>query len=212
MMGSLLLGGAKYSPREYLSVGAIIAGTCIVSMGKKSKGGESSMIGLLFVILSLACDGINGGVQKRLKAKAKEINGREPTASDFMLWTNLFMCITAVLLAVTLNDLFPGIQFCVENPVILTKIVNFSICSAVGQTFIFYSLANFDPLVVATVTTTRKVFTVLISIFLNGHALSTQGWVGISLACTGIFSELVNDKKAHSPGSEKKGSEHPKNK
>ena len=32
MIGSLLLGGARYSVREYLAVLAIIGGTCIVSM------------------------------------------------------------------------------------------------------------------------------------------------------------------------------------
>jgi hypothetical protein len=105
----------------------------------------SSLFGVAFIVLSLACDGINGGVQvlvplprgaprprcnaaccntpradatrrapmqpaarrgtprgrtcvaqKRLKAEAKATNGREPTSFDFMLWTNLFMCITAV--------------------------------------------------------------------------------------------------------------------
>lgn len=35
MAGSLLLGGATYSVREYLQVAAIIGGTAIVSMGKK---------------------------------------------------------------------------------------------------------------------------------------------------------------------------------
>ena len=32
MIGSLLLGGARYSVREYLAVLAIIGGTCIISM------------------------------------------------------------------------------------------------------------------------------------------------------------------------------------
>lgn len=35
MAGSLLLGGASYTTREYLQVAAIIGGTAIVSMGKK---------------------------------------------------------------------------------------------------------------------------------------------------------------------------------
>merc|ERR1711982_158652 len=34
MAGSLLLGGATYSVREYLQVAAIIGGTAIVSLGK----------------------------------------------------------------------------------------------------------------------------------------------------------------------------------
>jgi drug/metabolite transporter (DMT)-like permease len=57
--------------REYLSVAAIIGGTCIVSMGKKSSGPASSPLGILFIALSLACDGITGGVQNRLKQKSK---------------------------------------------------------------------------------------------------------------------------------------------
>ena len=34
-----------------------------------------------------------------------------------------------------------------------------------------------------------KVF-VLLSIFLKGHALNTQGWAGIGVACLGILGEL----------------------
>ena len=41
-----------------------------------------------------------------------------------------------------------------------------------------------------TVTTTRKIFSVLLSIFLKGHALNAQGWAGISVACLGILGEL----------------------
>merc|ERR1712157_721800 len=48
MAGSLILGGATYTVREYLQVAAIIGGTAIVSLGKKkgsSGGGGSSMMG-----------------------------------------------------------------------------------------------------------------------------------------------------------------------
>ena len=60
MAGSVILGGAKYSVREYLQVAAIIAGSAIVSMGKKKKGGvvENSTLGVVFIVLSLVCDGV----------------------------------------------------------------------------------------------------------------------------------------------------------
>ena len=195
MIGSLILGGASYSLREYLSVAAIIGGTCIVSMGKKSSGPASSAIGIAFIALSLACDGITGGVQNRLKQKSKAL-GVVAKPYDFMFWTNLYMAITAGAFAVGLNEVTSGVQFCVENPIIFHKISKFALCSAVGQSFIFYTIANFDPLVCTTVTTTRKVFSVLLSIFLNGHAMSTQGWAGIGLASAGILTELFG-KKGH---------------
>lgn len=207
MIGSLLLGGAKYSLREYLSVAAIIGGTCIVSMGKKSSGPSSSTLGIAFIAMSLACDGITGGVQNRLKQKSKAL-GVTAKPYDFMFWTNLYMAITAGAFALALGEFAPGVNFCLENPVIFNKILKFAVCSAVGQSFIFYTIANFDPLVCTTVTTTRKVFSVLLSIFLNGHSMSAQGWGGIALASGGILTELVG-KKGH--GHEEKKTDKKKN-
>jgi UDP-galactose transporter B1 len=191
MAGSLLLGGASYDLREYLQVAAIIGGTAVVSMGKKKGGGSSSLMGVVYIVLSLLLDGVTAGFQKRLKTETAKV-GVKPKPYDFMFWTNLFMCLTAAVIAGALGEMPTGFAFCIENPEIFTKIVKFAICSAVGQSFVFYTIANFDPLVLSTVTTTRKVFSVLLSIFLKGHSLSLMGWSGIGLASAGILSELQN--------------------
>lgn len=198
MIGSLLLGGAKYTLREYLSVAAIIGGTCMVSMGKKKSSTTSSALGIAFVLLSLTCDGVTGGLQKRLKQRSQEI-GVKAKPYDLMFWTNFYMTIVAALIAVFMGEATSGLSFCLNNPIILNKILKFAICSAIGQSFIFYTISNFDPLVCTTVTTTRKVFSVLLSIFLNGHAISTQGWIGIGLASLGILAELQDKATAHKP-------------
>jgi UDP-galactose transporter B1 len=204
MAGSLLLGGASYDLREYLQVVAIIGGTAIVSMGKKKGGGSaSSLTGVFYIIASLALDGVTAGFQKRLKTETAKV-GVKPKPYDFMFWTNLFMCLTAVVIAGGLGEMQSGAAFCLDNPEIMSKIVKFAVCSAVGQSFIFYTIASFDPLVLSTVTTTRKIFSVLLSIFLKGHTLSMMGWSGIALACSGILSELQSksggsaNKKKHS--------------
>lgn len=191
MLGSLILGGATYSLREYLQVAAIIGGTAIVSMGKKKGGGSSSsMIGVAYIILSLVLDGVTAGFQKRLKAETAKA-GVKPKPYDFMFWTNLYMCLTAIVISGALNEIGSGLAYCSANPEIMEKIIKFAICSAVGQSFIFYTIANFDPLILSTVTTTRKIFSVLLSIFLKGHSLSMTGWSGIALACGGILSEMA---------------------
>lgn len=190
MAGSLLLGGASYTLREYLQVALIIGGTAVVSMGKKKGGGSaSSTMGVFYIVMSLVLDGVTAGFQKRLKTDTAQA-GVKPKPYDFMFWTNLFMCLTAIVIAGGLGEIQSGMAFCLANPEIYSKIVKFAICSAVGQSFIFYTIANFDPLVLSTVTTTRKIFSVLLSIFLKGHSLSLMGWSGIALACGGILSEL----------------------
>lgn len=203
MAGSLLLGGASYTIREYLQVAAIIGGTAIVSMGKKKgSGSTSSAMGVFYIVMSLALDGVTAGFQKRLKTDTAKV-GVKPKPYDFMFWTNLFMCLTAVVIAGALGEVNSGVSFMATNPEILSQIIKFSICSAVGQSFIFYTIANFDPLVLSTVTTTRKIFSVLLSIFLKGHSLSVMGWSGIAMSCGGILSELQDKmgsktKKNHS--------------
>lgn len=189
MAGSLLLGGASYSTREYLQVVAIIGGTAIVSMSKKKSSGASSTMGVVFIVLSLVLDGVTAGFQKRLKVETAKA-GVKPKPYDFMFWTNLFMACTAVVIALVLGEFTSGMAYCNANPEIYSKIIRFAACSAVGQSFIFYTIANFDPLILSTVTTTRKIFSVLLSILLKGHALPLQGWSGIALSCAGILSEL----------------------
>ncbi len=202
MLGSLVLGGASYTVREYLQVAAIIGGTAIVSLGKKKGGPTSSSLGVFYIFLSLLLDGVTAGFQKRLKTETAKV-GVKPKPYDFMFWTNLFMCLTATVIAGILGEINSGTKYLMENPEILSNIIKFAICSAVGQSFIFYTIANFDPLVLSTVTTTRKIFSVLLSIFLKGHSLSIMGWSGISLACGGILSELQSksggggEKKKH---------------
>lgn len=190
MAGQLILGGAAYTMREYVQVLAIISGTAILSL-QKGKGGKShsSMLGLLFILLSLTMDGVTGGVQKRLKANMAK-QGVKPKPYDFMFYTNLYMMMTAMVVSIILGDLFSGIAYCTLNPDIFTLIIKFSCCSALGQSFIFYTVAHFDPLVCSTVTTTRKIFSVLLSIFTKGHHLSGQGWLGITIAASGILSEV----------------------
>jgi solute carrier family 35 (UDP-galactose transporter), member B1 len=141
-------------------------------------------------------DGVTGGVQKRLKADMSRV-GLNPKPYDFMLFTNISMCLVALVLTLGLGELIPGYQFCIQNPAVLSLVIQFSICSAIGQSFIFYTVAHFDPLVCSTVTTTRKIFSVLLSILLKGHAMSAQSWTGVSIACAGILSE-VYDKFTHS--------------
>ena len=191
MIGSILLGGSKYTLREYLQVMSIIVGTMMVSMGKKKGGGPSSSAGLAFIGTSLALDGLTGGLQNRLKLESKK-RGLKPKPYDFMFWTNLFMTITALVISMVNGELFSGFDFMSKNPAIASSIAKFALCSAIGQSFIFYTITNFDSLVCTTVTTTRKIFSVLLSIFLNGHAMSTQGWAGISIASMGILAEIQN--------------------
>jgi len=203
MAGSLVLGGASYSLREYLQVVAIIAGTVMVSMKKSKPGAASSLLGVVYICSALALDGFTGGIQSKLKAESKQ-KGVNAKPYDFMFWTNLFMMLLAVVVATALGETTTGMAFIQAHPAVMWKVTLFAACSAAGQSFIFFTIATFGPLKVATVTTTRKIFSVLLSIFLKGHAMSTLGWCGIALGSVGVAGELLPKPKAAAGKEEKK--------
>jgi len=128
MIGQLLLGKAKYSTREYVHVLLIVLGTAGVSMAGKSKKGESSMWGLIALCGALACDGIVGGTQKRLKAALSE-KGMKERNFEMQFLTNFYMTLTAIAFMCVLGEFAPGCDFLRKNPGIFQDILKFAACS-----------------------------------------------------------------------------------
>lgn len=65
----------------------------------------------------------------------------------------------------------------------------FSLLSAVGQLFIFYSLLVFDSLVCTTITTIRKFLTIVISVAFHGNVLSVTQWGSVAM----VFGAVAYD-------------------
>uniref|UniRef100_A0A7S0QTJ5 Uncharacterized protein n=1 Tax=Pyramimonas obovata TaxID=1411642 RepID=A0A7S0QTJ5_9CHLO len=208
MIGGLVLGGRKYSMREYLQVAAIVGGTAIFNLAKGKGGGKSSSaLGFLCLVGSLVCDGITGGCQDGLKEKARK-KGLKAKPYDMMLWTNFYMMLYMLVASILTGEFFTGYSWTMANPSVLKDILYFSACSAVGQSFIFFVVSVFDPLVCTTITTTRKIGSVLSSILIYGHSMSMQRWFGVALAVVGILGEL--ESKLFNSKSKKLPHAHPK--
>ena len=216
MIGSIILGGKSYHLKQYLAVSAIIAGTVIVTMDQKKSGKasqqENSVWGVCFILASLVLDGVVGGMQTDIQKETKARLGVPVAQFDMMFWTNVFMTLTVAAvcclpLDASFNMVRPefmrGMTFCLQNPIIYTKICLFAGCSAIGQSFIFFTIANFDSLTTTTITTTRKVLSTLLSIFTEGHSMSAVGWAGVSVASVGISMEIVDKVRGEKPRDDK---------
>ena len=131
-----------------------------------------------------------------MKAKTKELNPENPKAKptmyESMLYTNLSGCLVAGGLAAFAGQLTDGVAFCQKYPDVLQALIIYSLASAVGQNFIYYTITQFSPLLLTTVTTTRKIFSTLYSVFRNpSSTLSTMQWSGCGLVFFGIFIEVA---------------------
>jgi UDP-galactose transporter B1 len=191
MLGSLLLGGATFSTRQLSQAAAIVGGTSIVNLAEGGgKGKSSSKLGMVFILGALACDGLVGGMQRRLKKELRESNLKE-LPYDMMYWTNLYMAVAATVFAAAFGELRTGSKYCRENPTIAKAILKYAFCGAFGQACVFYVIANFDSVVCTAITTTRKLLSVLISLADGEKSLTGSGKAGLALASLGIVGEVI---------------------
>lgn len=159
-------------------------------------GSDGETMGLLCLALSLVCDGLTGGTQDAMKqdyAKttlAKLGAKKKLQPYDLMLFTNLAMMVIALGASLGLGQFHGGVAYVATHPEIASAMMKFAACSALGQSAIFFTLANFDPLLCTTVTTTRKIFSVLLDIFTQGHVLEPLQWGGVGVASFGVALEL----------------------
>jgi UDP-galactose transporter B1 len=65
----------------------------------------------------------------------------------------------------------------------------FCLCASLGQVLIFGLMKDFGSLVWITVSITRKLFTILVSVFMFNHSVNAFQWFGIVCAFVGMGLE-----------------------
>lgn len=234
MLGGLVLGGKSYKATEYAQVLLVTIGVVVFNFGGKSKkGADDSSYGLILISASLFMDMVTGGLQDKVKESTKKLNNNPKAKTSMfesMLWTNISGCLVAIGLGLFTGHVTDGLAFCSKYPEALTAIAVYSFASAVGQVFIYYTVTEFGPLLLTTVTTTRKIFSTLYSLFRNPKSciwgvvpgcltmldagdgkglLSAMSWGGCGLVFLGIFIEVAEKyagsaKKTDPAGDKKK--------
>ena len=86
-----------------------------------------------------------------------------------------------------------GVSFVTKHPAALTAMLVYSLASAIGQVFIYYTVTEFGPLLLTTVTTTRKIFSTLYSVLIVNpeKGLNEMQWAGCGLVFVGIAVEVI---------------------
>ena len=65
-------------------------------------------------------------------------------------------------------------------------LVIFSLCSTVGQLFIFKTIKAFGPVVFAICMNTRIILSILLSAFVYSHEITFQGALGLAIVFSAI--------------------------
>ena len=198
MLARVFYLGKRYHWVKYVAVVGMAAGIAVFQLARikhkptaakhdpedEDASGALTMMGYGLLFASLVFDAVTGPRQEELQSKL------HTSSVLFMALQNVYALLFAVVGSLVTAQLGPAVAYLTAHPHLNAQLLLFSITSALGQLFIFYTVLNFDSLVLTTVTTTRKFFTILVSVVAHGHALSPVQWAAVTM----VFGAIGLDK------------------
>lgn len=206
MAVGILFYKQSYPWYKYVSVIMICAGISLYTFLKDYKAEDhasshslsSILFGLFLVLLNLSLDGVTSNEQDQI------FKEKQATSMQMMKNTNAWQAIYLTAFLV-LEGMFNGgtsvmaraVNMIHHCPMVLYDILIFCICGCVGQLMLFGLIKEFGSLVWITVSVTRQLFTILLSVFIFNHHVKLGQWFGIVLVFSGLGLEiLLNYRKS----------------
>jgi solute carrier family 35 (UDP-galactose transporter), member B1 len=192
IMGALM--GKKYPLRKYINVFLIVAGVGLFMGGGSSKKKSSSdeevssssqIVGIILLFISLCFDGGTGAYEDKLMA----VHSVGPF--DLMYNIQLGKTIIAGVALLILNQVHVFLQMCQEMGFILFLL---GLTGAMGQVFIFICISKFGALTCSIIGLSRKVTTLVASIYIYGHHLNSVQLLGLVVCIGSMIMNFMGKK------------------
>lgn len=209
----------RYPLYKYCVVLAVTLGVALFTLyhpstaSKKSKHSTSgrTVYGLALLGINLLFDGLTNTVQDHIfksPARYGKFSGPQMMVAQNLISTALTIgylllapyvptdnVITSHFLNISdptaTHELSLALSFLRRHPRALYDVLGFCACGAIGQVFIYYTLSKFSSLLLVTVTVTRKMLTMVLSVVWFGKRLTMGQWAGVGLVFGGIGAEAV---------------------
>jgi len=185
MVMGKLLGNKNYPSYDYGVAAAIGVGIAVFSVATEDLEigqdaiGEienvgGTVCGIVLLLFFLVFDSFTGQYQARLFNEHPDIS---PYHMMFMV--NTFSMVFSLITLVHTHELESAVDFVIGHPAMHIHLVVFSLCSTVGQLFIFKTIKAFGPVVFAICMNTRIIASILLSAVVYSHDISITGFFGL---------------------------------
>ena len=118
-----------------------------------------------------------------------------PTANQLFTVTNFFGFIICAIFSLFEGSFQDSITFMVHYPQALMTILGIGVLQVFGQISIYFIVSNFKQHIFPLISTTRKILTVIISIFVFQHDINNYQWLAIIIVFIGMFYEFYEELK-----------------
>lgn len=209
----ITLFGKRYPFYKYAVIASVTAGVAVFTVwnpstakkaAKKGPSADANKVWGLFLLgVNLLFDGLTNTVQDQIFTSFKPFSGAQMMCAQNIMSTLLtvgYLIVSPYLAGTPIGsyiglspsgngELKDALAFVTTYPSVGWDVLGFAACGAVGQVFIFHTLAHFSSLLLVTVTVTRKMLTMLMSVVLFGHHVTLPQWGGVGLVFGGIGAE-----------------------
>merc|ERR1719348_1391724 len=187
MVMGKLLSNKKYEYYEYVVAVLISLGMTAFMLGNeqgKSSNTDTTISGIIILVGYMAFDSFTSNWQGELFKDYKM------SSIQMMAGVNLFSCLLTSVSLLQQGVFYTSLAFMSQYPRFMFDCVVLSICSAVGQLFIYYTVITFGPVVFTIIMTCRQVVSVIISCIVYQHSMAPVAIIGILIIFTALFLKI----------------------
>jgi UDP-galactose transporter B1 len=137
-------------------------------------------------VISLVADGFLPDFQAVIKSEYK------PRPLEMFEHINKWVVLLCWCYALATGQLFTSYQFATKHPAFVKDIVMTAVLTSIGQIFVYRMIKQFKQHIVPFVITTRKIFTVVISIIFYNHPTTMMQVIAIVIVLFSASYEYLS--------------------
>ncbi|XP_033166029.1 adenosine 3'-phospho 5'-phosphosulfate transporter 1 [Drosophila mauritiana] len=184
MLMGKIMSKAKYESYEYVTALLISLGMIFFMSGSSDSSkasGVTTLTGIFLLSMYMVFDSFTANWQGSL------FKGYGMTPLQMMCGVNLFSSIFTGASLSMQGGFMDSLAFATEHPKFVFDMVVLSVCSAVGQLFIYHTIDVFGPVVFTIIMTLRQAVAIMLSCFIYQHSISLLGIFGVLIVFVAIF-------------------------
>lgn len=186
MLMGKVVSNRTYAWHEYFTAVLISVGVALFLLAADPTADadhttETTFAGVIILLGYMAFDSFTSNWQSEVFKQYKV------SPFQMMFGVNLFSTTFTVGSLLFRGVFFSCLFFLFQHPEFAFHATLISICSAIGQLFIFTTIAAFGPLIFTLIMTTRQAISILISCIVYGHVLTFQALMGVFIVFVALF-------------------------
>jgi len=196
MLMGKVVSGNKYPLFDWATAAQLGVGTSIFLLSSHSGSGDgttTTFSGLLCLMGYMIFDSFTSNWQS-------EVFKYKMSSMEMMFGVNFFSCVFTSWSLISQGSFSESLGFMLRHPDFTFHAVVLSACSALGQLFIYYTIAEFGAVVFTIIMTTRSALAIILSCVIYGHPVNGQGAFGLLVAFSSlglrIWYKMQQKKKA----------------